>query len=61
MFQYEEEARFVYHNLHERFEKFGLEMEESKTRIIPFGRFKGTKDTFDFLGFMHFSAFTARV
>lgn len=58
MFQYEEEARFVYHNLHERFEKFGLEMEESKTRIIPFGRFKGTKDTFDFLGFMHYNGIT---
>ena len=58
MFQNEEEARFVYHNLHERFEKFGLEMEESKTRIIPFGRFKGTKDTFDFLGFMHYNGIT---
>ena len=58
MFQNEEEARFVYHNLRERFEKFGLEMEESKTRIIPFGRFKGTKDTFDFLGFMHYNGIT---
>lgn len=58
MFQNEEEARFVYHNLRERFEKFGLEMEESKTRIIPFGRFKGTKDIFDFLGFMHYNGIT---
>lgn len=58
MFQNEEEARFVYHNLREIFEKFGLEMEESKTRIIPFGRFKGTKDTFDFLGFMHYNGIT---
>ena len=58
MFQYEEEARRVYIMLRERLAKFGLEMEEDKTRILPFGRFKGTKETFDFLGFMHYNGTT---
>lgn len=58
MFQYEKEAELVYQLLNKRFEKFGLEMEESKTRIIPFGRFKGTNDTFDFLGFLHYNGKT---
>jgi hypothetical protein len=31
---------------------------EEKTRIIPFGRYKGTKETFDFLGFTHVNAST---
>ena len=42
----------------ERFNKYGLEMEENKTIIIPFGRYKGTKETFDFLGFMHYNGIT---
>ena len=58
MFQYEEEAKRVYELLVERLTKFGLEMEQEKTRIIPFGRFKGTKETFDFLGFMHYNGTT---
>lgn len=32
-------------------EKFSLELDEEKTKIISFGRFKGTKESFDFLGF----------
>ena len=58
MFQYENEAKLVYQELIKRLAKFGLEIEESKTRIIPFGRFNGTKDTFDFLGFMHYNGKT---
>ena len=58
MFQYEEEAKKVYEILKERLAKFGLEMEQEKTRIIPFGRYKGTRDTFDFLGFMHYNSKT---
>ena len=58
MFQYEEEARKVYKMLIERLAKFNLEMEKDKTRIIPFGRFKGTNETFDFLGFMHYNGTT---
>ena len=58
MFQYEDEARKVYEMLIERLKKFNLEMEKDKTRIIPFGRFKGTNETFDFLGFMHYNGKT---
>lgn len=48
MFQYENEAKSFYEVLKKRLLKFNLELEESKTRIIPFGRFRGTKDNFDF-------------
>ena len=54
MFRYEEDAKKVYEVLPKRLGKYGLEIEPSKTRILPFGRFKGTKETFDFLGFTHF-------
>lgn len=51
MFQYEEEAKKFYEMLIERMRKFKLELAEDKTRILPFGRFKGTKEEFNFLGF----------
>lgn len=55
MFQYKNEAKQFYIELIERLKKFGLEIEEDKTKIIPFGRFarKNNKyvETFDFLGF----------
>ena len=51
MFQYEDEARKFYKMLIERMSKFKLELAEDKTRILPFGRFKGTKEEFNFLGF----------
>lgn len=51
MFQYENEAKKFYEMLKLRMKKFKLELAEDKTRILPFGRFKGTKETFDFLGF----------
>lgn len=51
LFQYEETAKEFYQKLIERMKKFKLELAEDKTRILPFGRFKGTKETFDFLGF----------
>ena len=41
-----------------RLGKFMLEVAEDKTRILPIGRFKGTKDEFDFLGFTFFNAKT---
>ena len=53
LFQYENEANKFYETLKKRLAKFDLELEESKSRIIPFGRNKGTKETFDFLGFTH--------
>ena len=49
--QYEEEAKEIYKLMIERMKKFKLELAEDKTRILPFGRFKGTNETFDFLGF----------
>ena len=58
MFQYQEEAKYFLNVLEKRFMKFNLELEKSKTRIIPFGRFKGTKDNFDFLGFTFYNGKT---
>lgn len=52
LFQYENEANQFYKLLLERLAKFGLEIATDKTRILPFGRFKGKKeDKFTFLGF----------
>jgi group II intron reverse transcriptase/maturase len=59
-FQNKNEAEQFYHNLIERFEKFGLEVAIDKTKILEFGRFakedrkkrgEGKPETFDFLGF----------
>ena len=58
LFQYENEARDVLEVLKRRLGKFALEVAEDKTRILPIGRFKGTKDEFDFLGFTSFNAKT---
>ena len=60
MFQYEKEAKQVYEVLVKRLERYGLEMEQEKTRIVPFGRYKGIKETFDFLGFMHYNGKTRK-
>lgn len=58
MFQHEEEAVRVLGLLKTRLAKFGLEIAEDKTRILPIGRFKGTKEDFDFLGFTFFNTKT---
>lgn len=58
MFQYEKEAVQVMKALKERLGKFGLKLAEEKTRILPIGRFKGTKEDFDFLGFTFFNTKT---
>lgn len=55
MFQYEDDAKAVMGVLPKRLAKFSLEVAPDKTRILPFGRFRGTKDDFDFLGFTFFS------
>ena len=60
MFQYENEAKLFYEVLKKRLLKFNLELEENKTKIIPFGRLKGTKESFDFLGFTHINAKTRK-
>lgn len=58
MFQYENEAIRVLELLKERLKRYGLEVAEDKTRILPIGRFKGTKEDFDFLGFTFFNTLT---
>ena len=58
MFQNENEAEEVYARLVKRLVHFGLEVEQDKTHILPFGRYKGTDETFDFLGFTHFNTKT---
>ena len=58
LFQYEEQANKFYSMLKDRMSKFGLELEENKSRILPMGRYKGTKESFDFLGFTHINGKT---
>lgn len=53
LFEYEEDARKYYEVLPKRLGKFNLEVALEKTRLIPFGRNSGSKETFDFLGFTH--------
>jgi len=55
MFQHENEVKDVLELLKVRLGKFGLEVAEDKTRILPIGRFKGTKEDFDFLGFTFYN------
>lgn len=59
-FQNRYEAQVFLERLKERFQKYGLELESSKTKILEFGRFAADKakakgktkpETFDFLGF----------
>lgn len=61
-FQNRGEAEVFLKEMKERLEKFSLEIEESKTKLIQFGRFaeqnaqaRGEKaEQFDFLGFTHY-------
>ena len=55
MFQWEEDAIEVLGELRHRLERFGLELSEDKTRILPFGRYRKTEKTFDFLGFTFYN------
>lgn len=60
-FRYENEAKQFLERLKERISKFGLELAEDKTKIIPFGRFqRQSKCTFDFLGFTHVNGTTRK-
>lgn len=43
LFQYESQAKKFYSMLKDRMAKFGLELEENKSRILPMGRYKGTR------------------
>ena len=51
MFQYENDARMFYDMLIKRFAQFKLELEETKTKIFPFGRYTKEQHNFEFLGF----------
>ena len=64
-FQYQEDAEAFQRALEQRMQKFGLELNTEKTRLIEFGRFakkdrekrgEGKPETFDFLGFTHICA-----
>lgn len=61
-FQYHEDAKRFWGDLQKRLKRFGLELNEEKTRLIEFGRYagedrrkrgEGKPETFDFLGFTH--------
>jgi len=61
-FEHHWEAREFLTQLKERFNKFGLQLHEQKTKLIRFGRFalehckaRGERkpETFEFLGFVH--------
>jgi len=63
-FQYENDAHDFWRELKDRLAKFGLNLNEKKTRLIEFGRYaaerrkergEGKPMTFDFLGFTHIS------
>ena len=57
-FEKEEEAEMYFEELKERLAKFNLSIEESKSKIIPFGGNANSKETFDFLGFTHYNGKT---
>ena len=61
-FQHQSQAQQFLRELLDRLKKFGLELNEEKTRLIEFGRFaekdrrnrgEGKPESFDFLGFTH--------
>ena len=51
LFENRDDAERVLEAIRVRMEKFSLELAEEKTKILPFGRLKGTRECFDFLGF----------
>lgn len=50
-FEHEGDARHFVQRLAERFGKFGLSLNETKTRVVPFDRRDRRCGVFDFLGF----------
>jgi group II intron reverse transcriptase/maturase len=56
MFEHETDAHAFWSELSEQLARYGLEMNQAKTKLIPFGRKPtgGRSETFDFLGFTHF-------
>ena len=67
LFEQEGDARRVQEVLPKRFEKYGLKLHPTKTRLVPFtrpkppsGRDDDDRGRFDFLGFTHFWAKSAK-
>lgn len=66
--QYKDEAESILKALKQRFNKFGLELSEEKTKIVAFGRYaeenasrkNDRPGNFEFLGFTHFNDKTRR-
>lgn len=67
--EYEGDARRLLDALRERLAKFGLALNEGKTRLIEFGRFAAERrqkaglrrpETFNFLGFTHYCGTTRK-
>lgn len=56
MLQYKDDASKVFNVIPKRFARYNLELAVDKTKILPFGRYKGNNETFDFLGFTHFNS-----
>jgi RNA-directed DNA polymerase len=68
-FEYREDAERFRDELRGRFAEFGLELHPGKTRLFEFGRYAagrrasrglGKPETFDFLGFTHICAKSAK-
>ena len=68
-FQYKDDATLFYELLKKRLAYFSLRLEETKSRLIEFGRFAednrrhrgtGKPETFDFLGFTHYCAHSSK-
>ena len=60
-FENEKEAQKFYEELKERLNKFNLKLAENKTKIIKMGKNnKGSKESFDFLGFTHYNGKTRK-
>ena len=68
-FEQRADADAFLEQLQERMQKFGLELNTEKTRLIEFGRFAGSNrkrrregkpETFDFLGFTHICGKTTK-
>ncbi len=54
-FEHESDAHAVIQELEQRLQRYGLQMNEAKTHLVPFGRTPpgGRSGTFDYLGFTH--------
>jgi len=68
-FEHRDDAQRFWAALRERFARFGLELQDEKTRLIEFGRFAaerrrarglGRPESFEFLGFTHVCARTKK-